>query len=192
MSFGFSIGDFIAVGKLAINTYALLQDSTGSSADYQSLKLMRKSFGETVASVETELQSANSNPLPKSLVNAAKIHLSECSQLLQNFDEIAKKYDACLSPRGSGRKAIDTWRKLKWGGVKDDTRELFRRLQTHIEAVEMLFNFNNLLVMAGAPSARANRFVLHVQADTTPDGQENGRDLRRLAKHATGKSPKKS
>jgi len=86
MSFGFSIGNFIALGNLAIKTYALLQGRTGSSADYQSLKLIWKSFGKTVATVESELQSANPNPLPRSLVNAAKIYLSECSQLLQYFD----------------------------------------------------------------------------------------------------------
>jgi len=143
MSFGFSVGDFIALGNIAIKTYALLQDSTGSSADYQSLKLIRKSFGATLATVEAELQTTVPNSLPKPLVNAAKIHLSGCSQLLQSFDEITKKYDASLSPGGSGRKTMDTLRKLKWGSVKDDTRELFRLLQGHIQAVEILFNCNN-------------------------------------------------
>ena len=169
MAFGFGVGDFIALGNVAIKTYTLLQDSTGSSADYHSLKLIRTSFGETIAKVEAELQSTNRNSLPKPLVNAAKIHLNACSQLLQNLDEITKKYDASLSPGGSGWKAKDTLRKLKWGGVKDDTRELFRRLQGHIEAIEMLFTCNNWCLMAvAADGARTNRFVVLLQAGTTP------------------------
>lgn len=143
MSFGISIGDFIAFGNLAMGAYARLQETGGSAADYQSLKLMRRSFGETLVSVETDLQSTNSCSLPKPLVNAARKHLSECSQLLRNFDEITKKYDASLSQGGSGKKVKDYIRKLGWGGMKDATRELFRRLQEHIMAIDMLLTVNN-------------------------------------------------
>ncbi|KAI5850933.1 hypothetical protein BZA05DRAFT_399219 [Tricharina praecox] len=143
MSFGFGIGDFIAASNVAIKAYACLQDSTGSSANYQTLKLIRGSLGTTIAIVEAEFQSPKPSSMPKSFTNAAKKHLSECSQLLRNFDEITKKYDASLSPGGSGKKVKDTSRKLKWGGLKADTSELFRRLQGHIEAIEMLLAVHN-------------------------------------------------
>jgi hypothetical protein len=142
MSFGFSVGDFIAVGTVAIKTYACLQDSTGSAADYQRLKLAASSLKATIAFVD-ELLTNNPGSLSPPLVNATKMHLSECSALLQNFAEITKKYDASFSTGGSGSTAKDALRKLKWGTKKDDTREIFRCLQGHIEAVDTLMSVNN-------------------------------------------------
>jgi hypothetical protein len=142
MSFGFSVGDFIAVGTVAIKTYACLQDSTGSAADYQRLKLASSSLKVTIALVDKFLTN-NPGSLSPPFVNATKMHLSECSALLQNFAEITKKYDASFSTGGTGSTAKDTWRKLKWGNVKYDTREIFHRLQGHIEAVDTLMSVNN-------------------------------------------------
>jgi len=141
-SFGFGVGDFIAVGNLAIKTYACLQDSTGSAADYQRLKLASCSFKVTIALVEEHL-TKNPDSLSPPLVNATKRHLSECSALLQKFAETTEKYDASFSTGGSGSKGKDTWRKLKWGSVKYDTREIFRCLQGHIEAVDTLMSTYN-------------------------------------------------
>jgi hypothetical protein len=142
MSFGFGVGDFIAVGTVAIKTYACLKDSTGSAADYQRLKLASSSLKMTIAFVE-ELLTNNHESLTPPLVNATKMHLSECSALLQNFAKITKKYDASFSTGGSGSKTKDALRKLKWATVKNDTREIFRCLQGHIEAVDTLMSANN-------------------------------------------------
>jgi len=142
MSFGFSVGDFITVGNLAIKTYTCLQDSTGSAADYQRLKLASSSLKTTIGFVD-KLLTENPGSLSEPLVNATKKHLSECYALLQNFAEITKKYDTSFSTGGSGSKAKDTCRKLKWGSVKHDTREIFRCLQGHIEAVDTLMSANN-------------------------------------------------
>jgi hypothetical protein len=142
MSFGFSVGDFIAMGNFAIKTYTCLQDSTGSVADYQRLNLAFSSLKVTIALVD-ELLTNNPGSLSPLFVNATKMHLSECSALLQNFAEITKKYDTSFSTGGSGSKTKDTWRKLKWGSIKDDTREIFRCLQGHIEAVDTLMSANN-------------------------------------------------
>lgn len=143
MSLGFSIGDFITVGNLAIKTYACLQDSTGSAADYQRLKLAYSSLKVTIALVG-ELLAENPGSLASPLVNATKMHLSECYTLLQDFADITKKYDASLSTGGSGSKGKDALRKLKWGTIKDDAREIFRRLQGHIEAVDTLISADNM------------------------------------------------
>lgn len=47
MFFGFGVGDFLAISALAVRAYSCLQDSTGSRADYQSLRMIRQSVGNT-------------------------------------------------------------------------------------------------------------------------------------------------
>ena len=143
MSFGFSVGDFIAAGHAFIKAHAALKDSTGSAAQYQSLKLIRDSLGTTLADVQAGIRSAPAYPLPESLVNAATVHLDLCSRLLKRFDEITQKYAISLAPAGSTSKGKDVWRKIRWGNTKDETDELFSRFQEQIAMIETLLALHN-------------------------------------------------
>lgn len=136
MSFGFSIGDFVTIGTLAVKAYACLQNSTGSRADYQSLKLIRDSLGATLA--EAGQQITKSRSLPTSLTNAIKEHLTCCHQALRAFDEITGKFTASFSAGGSGKKMKDTYRKIEWSTTKAGIRELFGDFQKHIDAIQLL------------------------------------------------------
>jgi len=143
MSFGFSVGDFVAAGHAVINIYAALKDSTGSAAEFQSLKLIRGSLGTAVAEVQTIMQSATPYPFPKSLANAVTVHLDDCSRFLKRFDEITQKYALSLAPGGSTNRGKDALRKIQWGKTKGETEEIFRRFMEQIGMIQMLFAAHN-------------------------------------------------
>ena len=143
MSFGFSVGDFIAVGNTFIKIYAALKDSTGSAAEFQSLKLIRGSLGTALAEVQARMQSATPYPFPKSLVNAASVLLDKCSQHLDRFDVITRDCAVSLAPGGSTNKGRDTLRKIQWGKTKDETEELFRRFMEQMGMIQTLLALHN-------------------------------------------------
>ena len=139
MSFGFSVGDFIAVGNLAIKTVAALKDSTGSKSDFQSLKLIRASLDATLVEAQLQIDSDHGF-LPPSAVKAIKLHLNTCSQILRDFDKITRKFDVSLSSQGSGWMIMDFYRKLEWNTTRDGIRDLFGNLQQHIQAIQTLWS----------------------------------------------------
>jgi len=141
MSFGFSVGDFIAAGHTLFTLYAALKDSTGSAADFQSLKLIRGSLGAALAKVQARMQTPF--PFPESLVNAITVHLDHCSRLLKRYDEITQKYAISLAPGGSTNKGIDVLRKLQWRKTKDETQELFRRFMEQMGMIQTLLALHN-------------------------------------------------
>jgi hypothetical protein len=143
MSFGFSVGDFIAVGHTFIKIYTALKDSTGSAAEFQSLKLIRGSLGTALAEVRGRIRSPTPYPIPKSLVNAATVLLDKCSQHLERFDEITRDYAVSLAPGGSTNKGKDALRKIQWGKTKDETEELFRRFMEQMGMIRTLLAVHN-------------------------------------------------
>jgi hypothetical protein len=146
MSFGFGVGDFIAVGTLAAKAYACLQDGTGSAADYQALKLIRDTLGTTLEAIE--LQTMNSGSLSKPAENAIKQNLQNCSQNLREFDEKTKKFVGSLSPGGSGKKVTDAYRKLQWNNAKNSIRQLFRDFHENINAIGVLWGLSTGCVVS--------------------------------------------
>jgi hypothetical protein len=146
MSFGFGVGDFIAVGTLAAKAYACLQDGTGSAADYQALKLIRDSLGTTLEAIKR--QTINSGSLSKSVENAINQNLQNCSGNLRDFDEKTKKFVGSLSPGGSGNKVTDAKRKLQWNNVKNGIRQIFRDFHENITAIGVLWGLSTGCVVA--------------------------------------------
>jgi hypothetical protein len=138
MSFGFSIGDFIAGSKLVADTWGLLKDGTGSAADYQSLVLLRRNLGAILEVAQREFKATR--PLP-SILNAVEEEIRQTTSLLQKFDKLTKKYHESLSTiGGSGKKAKDVQRKLQWGLLRRNLTELFTVLHEHITSIGLLFS----------------------------------------------------
>jgi hypothetical protein len=149
MSFGFGIGDFITITSLAFCAYSSLQDSTGSSADFQSLKMIRQSVGTTLVEAEINIK-LNPGCLPKPLINAINSHLGSCFQALKAFDETTRKFEECLS-HGSGGGSWKTrksprviYRKLEWNTVKEGAKEVFNYIAKHINAIQVLLGVSNM------------------------------------------------
>jgi hypothetical protein len=136
MSFGFSVGDFLAVGTLLFKIGATLRDSTGSSAHYQELLLQIDSFEKLLKIVDCHIVSCQ---LPSSTERALKEHVSNCAQLLQKFYKVTEKFKRSLRQGGSGKYAKDTWRKIGWGMYKkEDIVPLLNGLRDNGDAMNLL------------------------------------------------------
>jgi len=136
MSFGFSVGDFIAVGSLVLKIGATLRESTGSSADYQKLLLRFGCFEQLLKTVRVTISQ-----LPTPTMIAIHELVRQCEPLLRKFDTATEKYKRSLSSGGSGRKLNDSWRKIGWGMYKrDEILELFDGLGKQMDAINLLLS----------------------------------------------------
>jgi hypothetical protein len=138
MSFGYSVGDVIAIGSLLFKIGATLRDSTGSSADYQELVLRFDCFEQLLKTVRRQIASSQ---LPRPAAHAIIGHVSKCEPLLRKFDTTTEKYKKSLSRGGSGKKLKDSWRKIGWGMYKrDEILELYEGLGTQMDAINLLLS----------------------------------------------------
>ena len=136
MSFGFSVGDFIAVGKLIIQISSALSESTGASAEYQSLLLRLDSLTETLRIAEI---SVRGHQLPLCTTNAILKHLGQCSAHLRKFSAIIEKHRKSLSKGGSGNRIADSWRKIGWSVfTREEIKEINGALEEDVNFISMM------------------------------------------------------
>ncbi|KAI5819688.1 hypothetical protein BZA77DRAFT_384922 [Pyronema omphalodes] len=146
MSFGYGVGDFLAITTLAVRAFNSLQESTGSKADYQSLKMMRQSVGITLVQAQNNL---NLNPgcFQASLFNAINNHLGSCFQALSAFDDMTQKYDGMLSPDVGPWFQIKQVRlKWEWNTMKLGARECFNDISQHANSIQVLLALSNIQI----------------------------------------------
>lgn len=114
MSFGFSVGDFIAVGKLALAVYRSCRDAPESfsniSMEVLSLHAVLTEVGELIA---------NQEMLPTKQ-NSLAVITQGCDSVLKDLQALVLKYE------GFGSQSKRTWDRLKWG--TKDIAELRSRL----------------------------------------------------------------
>lgn len=104
MSFGFSIGDIIAVSSIALKLCNTLRDA---AAEQSAVAHELDFFAHLVALISQRLASAS---LPQSIARSSEERLSQCQTLLQKLDAITAKY--CVGCR--------RLRTMKWGLWKRD------------------------------------------------------------------------
>jgi HPt (histidine-containing phosphotransfer) domain-containing protein len=95
MSFGFSVGDFIAVGKLISDITSSLQTIGGAKSEYQ--ELIRE-FNSLSAALRYLDQLQNKTSTPSKLLDSIKCAALSCRYPLEAFLSKIKKYEASLSP----------------------------------------------------------------------------------------------
>jgi hypothetical protein len=148
MSFGYGVGDLIAVSELTKKAYDCIQVGIGSAADYQALKLIRDHLGTTLEQVE--LQITNSGRLSKPEENAIKQHLQHCSQHLAHFDEKTQKYIETLSSGAWWNRYTlirAGYRGLQWNDIKNGLREIFREFHENFNAIGVLWQLSTGCVL---------------------------------------------
>lgn len=125
MSFGYSIGDFIAIGELALRVYREYREApaqfTAISTELASLHLVLKDVDSTVR--ERDLS-------PEKEADLIQI-CNGCRSVLADLDALLQKY------RNVGRKTRWSWDRLKWH--QSDITEMRSRV---ISNTGMLNAFN--------------------------------------------------
>jgi hypothetical protein len=117
MSFGFSIGDFVALGQLAWNVYKSCKNASTSfnnlSAEVLSLHVLLKEADE-ILSADALLDSKRGH---------LDVIMSGCRGILLDLQALIDKY------QGLGSKTQRTWDRLNWHS--EDIAELRSRLISH-------------------------------------------------------------
>lgn len=132
--FGFSIGDFIAVGDLALKIAKALDESRGATADYKSLFEFLLSLNralQATSAVFLRLESYGNSLFDTAPLNGMRHALGCFKRLIEDFLNASRKYTESLL-NGKGR-FKDEWRKTKWCLYnEDEVRKLQTKLQGHL------------------------------------------------------------
>lgn len=137
MSFGFAIGDFIAVGQLAQSLYkdvylVALEELRLLLSEMATLSQSINLLIEEVKSPTSTLIRAG-----ESRVKMVNEMMKQANATLKDLERFAKKYD--FGDREGGRAKLKrTWDKLKFAREKSSIDELRSKVQYHNGAMNLL------------------------------------------------------
>jgi hypothetical protein len=144
MSFGFSVGDFIAVGSLIADITSSLREAGGSKSEYQELLRELECLQQALTHLD-KLQLRGSSPTNLDSIKYAAL---SCRRPLEQFLVKIKKYNPSLgvwSERNPIRGATD---KVRWAfGQKDEIRKLQSYLNVHVGTINILLAEHGLEMM---------------------------------------------
>jgi hypothetical protein len=142
MSFGFSVGDFLAVLTLAKDLAIALSETRGVSVELQRLISMLDSLQKAIdnaVQVAKEWDIAHPNPSNKAPFNALVEEHKICKTLLENFWKDSEKYtQSIVNGKGSKTNLKREWAKIKWCMFHSgDAVVLERNLSMHVKAINI-------------------------------------------------------
>lgn len=141
MSFGFSIGDFVAAGVMIKDIISALR--TSSTSDHQELVLELHGLQRAL----NEIEHLQSGPQHETELNAVKVTALTCQYRLDDFAGKLKKFESLgqVTKVGSSEKA-KLWRlKLQWGfSMEAEVQSLRAYLLAHVGYLNMRLTTLNL------------------------------------------------
>jgi hypothetical protein len=111
MSFGFSVGDFVAAAQLAHTLFQSLSSSTGSAQEYKELIAELDVVHKVLLHVH-QLQA--SNRLALATTNYLLIVVAATTDAIESFLTQYEVYGSSLRRTGSGNPLRDMWKKGSW------------------------------------------------------------------------------
>ncbi|KAF8541991.1 hypothetical protein BDD12DRAFT_442090 [Trichophaea hybrida] len=140
MSFGYSVGDFLGVIKLAYDIAKALSDSRGASSELKRLIEMLGSLTKAVnhaTHTVDDWDRAYPNPANDAPRNALIEEHHICRRLLENFWKDSEKYTQSIV-NGRGSKVKREMAKIKWCMFRnEDAVVLEHNLKMHVLAINM-------------------------------------------------------
>lgn len=136
MSFGYSIGDFIAGANLSYRLLQALSSSRGPSQEYQEALIEIGAIHQAFLQVGR----MTSNPtLSHATINAASCIVLSSMGIMDDFLEKTKGYRERLCGRASGNTVSDSWQKMGWVLFKkDELRALKDALHLNLNSISVL------------------------------------------------------
>ncbi|THV53491.1 hypothetical protein BGAL_0049g00260 [Botrytis galanthina] len=136
MSFGFSIGDFIAVGEVITTLIKGLRETAGSKSDYQELVRELQSLEKALKHVDNVGTSKGS----MAGLDGVKCAALLCRYPLEEFLKKISKYKNALGPRAP-RGIRSVGRKIQWAFTKkDEVQKLLGYLSIHTNSINMMLS----------------------------------------------------
>lgn len=137
MSFGFSVGDFLAAGQLTVNIVASLRESGGAKAEYQDLIRELESLHYALQHLD-KLQAKTGS---STSLDSIKYAALSCRRPLEQFLSKIQRYDRSLGvwAKNDTNTFKGTVDKVRWAfGQRDEIRKLQSYLNVHVATINML------------------------------------------------------
>ncbi|KAL9622042.1 MAG: hypothetical protein Q9160_003541 [Pyrenula sp. 1 TL-2023] len=129
MSFGFAVGDFIAVSKLIVDIVSSLNSASGAGQDYQELVRELESLHQVLKHID-RLQGTTADGI--------KCAALMCRYPLEDFQKKIKRYERRLGTGGDDTFPGSTVQKLQWTfGKRNDVAKMRDYLSLHVGSINM-------------------------------------------------------
>ena len=174
MSFNVSIGDGVAVAKLALSITKCLQDVGGARSEYQELLRELETLQKALAHLDT-LQAQSEDP---STLNSIKFATISCRQPLEDFLRRIRKYDDKLGVASKRGRLKGVKRKVQWTITeKDAIDKLQKYLNRHVSTINVMLTEYGLESMSIAnKKAATDRLHLRERIEHTHQVMDSVRD----------------
>ena len=137
ITFG-SVGDIISICNLIKGLVTSLDDSRGSSAEYQAVIRELHSLDHALLEVEIVFLSNQGSEEMFSLQLTVLGIAAQCEKCITAFREEIKCYKRTLQPRGSGSVLKDSMMKLRWPSEKERLAKFRTEIIAHCLSINML------------------------------------------------------
>ncbi|KAI4282036.1 MAG: hypothetical protein L6R38_003256 [Xanthoria sp. 2 TBL-2021] len=147
ITFG-SVGDIISVCMLIKGLVKCLDDSRGSSIEYQAVIRELHSLDHALLEVELVFLSNQGSQEMFSLQSTVLSIAAQCEKCVTAYREKVKGYKRSLQPGGSGSFLKDSTMKLRWPSEKEHLTKFRAEIMAHCLSINML------LVSAGVKATQ--------------------------------------
>lgn len=130
MSFGFSVGDLLTVGKLVADISGVLAKEGGAKSEYQELLRELESLQNALQRLD-QLQADGPGPCPT--IDSIKYAALSCRRPLEDFLSKIQRYETSLGVWGNS-------------GIVKNTKDKFRFALGHGHEIQKLRNYLNIHV----------------------------------------------
>jgi len=135
MSFGFSVGDFLAVGKLIADITSSLSAAGGAKSDYQELLRELESLRKALVHID----QLKSHGVSSTTLDSIKYASLSCRHPLEQFLTKVRKHEQSLGLQGKPNVFKSTTDKLRWTfGSSEEVKKLQSYLSVHIGTINIL------------------------------------------------------
>jgi hypothetical protein len=152
------IGDFIAMASLATKAFQALDSSRGSKFEFNSLLNTLKALGQAMWQAEALCMECHMSSLGRADVDPHRLKLLEsiahdianerekCEALITHFLKSFAPYTKAFSEGGAGKLRAGV-RMLTWAERKDEVAALEKRLNGHLQALQIhLWTFSQYVL----------------------------------------------
>ena len=146
ITFG-SVGDIISLSLLIKDLVKSLDNSRGSSAEYQAVIRELSSLDHALCQVEALMVSCEQTVQLNALTATVNQCAEQCRKCITRFHEQVKKFGRSLQPGGSGSFVRDTALKIRWQvSEKDDVAKFRAEINTHCYTINIMLTTTAVFV----------------------------------------------
>lgn len=151
ITFG-AVGDIVSVSLLIKDLVKCLDESRGSSAEYQDVIRELWSLDHALLEVELLLRSCKQSVESSGLSEPANRCAEQCRKCISDFQHKVKRYGGALGRGGTGSLVRDTIVKVRWHvSMKDDLTKFRASIKAQTISLNLFLATAGVQVVSDIP-----------------------------------------